>query len=109
MRDPHIPIACTLSRRQFPKRKELVQRLREEATERRELPNGIRLCFEPESDRVTKLAKLVDLERACCPLLTFQIYAPAAGPIWLEVTGPAAAQQIIHELVPERAPTDGES
>ena len=86
-----------------------MQRLREEATGRRELSNGIRLCFEPEPDRVTKLAKLVDLERACCPFLTFQIHAPAAGPIWLEVTGPAAAQQIIQELIPERAATDGAS
>jgi hypothetical protein len=100
MTNPDIPIACALSQRQFAERKELVQRLAQEATERRKLPNGVGLRFKPVSGRVTELAKLVDLERACCPFLTFRIDAPAGGPVWLELTGTAAAQEIIRELIP---------
>ena len=100
MTNPDIPIACALNQGQLAERKELVQRLAQEATERRKLPNGVGLRFKPVSGRVTELAKLVDLERACCPFLTFRIDAPAGGPVWLELTGTAAAQEIIRELIP---------
>jgi hypothetical protein len=98
MINPDIPIACPLSHGQFAERRELVQHLLQETTERRELPNGVGLRFKPVSGRVTELAKLVDLERACRPFLTFRIDAPAGGPVWLELTGTAAAQEIIREL-----------
>ena len=100
-----IPIACTLDQAQFAERKELVNRLAQEARERRNLPHGIGLSFEPISSRVTELAKLVDLERTCCPFLTFKIEAQAGGHVWLELTGPAAAQEIIRELIPEVSST----
>ena len=93
-----IPIACALGHGQLAERKELVQHLSQEATERRELPNGVGLRFKPAPGRVTELAKLVDLERACCPFLTFRIDAPAGGPVWLELTATTAAQEIIREL-----------
>jgi hypothetical protein len=99
-----MPIACALSQAQFAERKRLVNSLAEEATERRSLPNGVRLCFEPISGRVTDLAKFIDIERACCPFLTFRIDAQPGEPIWLELTGPAAAQEIIQELIPEVSP-----
>ena len=101
-----IPIACALNQEQYAERKELVNRLAQEAKERRKLPHGVGLSFEPVSSRVTELAKLVDLERACCPFLAFRIDAPSGGPVWLELTGPAAAQEIIRELIPEVASND---
>ena len=80
-----------------------MKRLRQEATERRNLRDGVGLCFSPVAGRVSELAKLVDLEHACCPFLTFRIEAPAGGPVSLEVTGTgAAAQEIIRELISER-------
>jgi hypothetical protein len=51
--NPDIPIACALSQRQFAERKELVQSLAQEATERRKLPNGVGLSFKPVFGRVT--------------------------------------------------------
>jgi hypothetical protein len=96
-----IPIACILNQTQFAERKELVKRLAQEAKERRKLPHGVGLSFEPVSVRMTELARLVDLERTCCPFLTFRIEAPAGAAVWLEFTGPAAAQEIIRELIPE--------
>jgi hypothetical protein len=97
------PIACALNQAQFAERKRLVDRLAQNATERRSLPNGVGLYFEAISGRVTELAKFVDLERACCPLLTFRIDAQPGKPVWLELTGPVAAQEIIRELIPKIA------
>lgn len=77
----NIPIACALDQAQFAERKRLVNRLAEEAIERRSLPNGVRLCFEAISGRVADLAKFVDLERACCPFLTVRIDAQPGEPV----------------------------
>jgi hypothetical protein len=96
-----IPIACALNQTQFAERKQLVDRLAQEATARHRLPNGVSLCFEAISGRITELAKFVDLEKACCPFLTFRIDAQAGGPVWLVLTGPVAAQEFIQELIPE--------
>jgi hypothetical protein len=101
MTNMDMPIACALNQAQFAERKRLVERLAQEATERRRLPNGVGLCFEAISGRVTELAKFVDLERVCCPFLTFRIDAQPGEPVWLELTGPVAAQEIIRELIPE--------
>ena len=95
------PIACALDQSQFAERKRLVERLVEQATERRTLPNGVRLRFEANAGRATELAKFVDMERSCCPFLAFRIDAKPGECISLELTGPIPAQQIIRELVPE--------
>jgi hypothetical protein len=96
-----LPIACALDQTQFAERKQLVERLAEQATERQTLPNGVLLRFEPISGRAIELATFVDLERSCCPFLTFRIDAKPGEPISLELTGPIPAQQIIRELIPE--------
>jgi hypothetical protein len=77
----NIPIACALNQTQLAERREMVERLAQEAKERRKLRHGVGLSFEPVSNRVTDLAKLVDLERTCCPFLTFRIEAPAGGAV----------------------------
>ena len=106
MTNTDIPIACALDQVELAERRELVKRLAQEAKERRKLPHGVGLSFEPVSGRVTELAKLVDLERACCPFLTFRIEVPAGGSVWLELTGSPAALEIIRELIPEVASND---
>ena len=106
MKNTDIPVACALDQVELAERRELVKRLAQEAKERRKLPHGVGLSFEPVSGRVTELAKLVDLERACCPFLTFRIEVPAGGSVWLELTGSPAALEIIRELIPELASSD---
>jgi hypothetical protein len=96
-----LPIACSLDHAQFAERKRLVDRLAQEATVRQSTPNGVRLSFEAVSGRVTELAKFVDVERSCCPFLTFRIDAKPGERISLELTGPVPAQEIIRELIPE--------
>jgi hypothetical protein len=49
---------------------------------------------------VSQLASFIELEGACCPFLTFRIDVRAGDSVWLELTGPAAAQEIIRELIP---------
>ena len=94
-----IPLACALDKAQFEKRKALVDRLAQGATERKAIPNGFALRFWPESGLVTQIARFVELERACCPFLTFRIDVRAGDSVWLELTGPAAAQGVIRELI----------
>lgn len=100
-RNLELPIACALDQAQLAERKGLVERLAEEATERQTLPNGVRLRFEAIAGRATELAKFVDMERSCCPFLTFRIDAKPGDCISLELTGPIPAQEIIRELIPE--------
>jgi hypothetical protein len=95
-----IPIACALDKAQFEERKALVDRLAQRATERKAIPSGLALRFGQESGLVSQLASFVELERACCPFLTFRIDVRAGDLVWLELTGPAAAQEIIRELIP---------
>jgi hypothetical protein len=95
-----IPIACALDKAQFEERKALVDRLAQRATERKAIPSGLALRFGRESGLVSQIASFVELERACCPFLTFRIDVRAGDSVWLELSGPAAAQEIIRELIP---------
>jgi hypothetical protein len=95
-----IPIACALDKAQFEERKALVDRIAQRAIERKAIPSGFALRFGRESGLVSQLASFVELERACCPFLTFRIDVRAGDSVWLELTGPAAAQEIIREIIP---------
>ena len=93
-------LACAMDKAQFEERKALVDRLGQRATERKAIPSGFALRFGRESGLVSQLASFIELEGACCPFLTFRIVVRAGDSIWLELTGPAAAQEIIRELIP---------
>jgi hypothetical protein len=99
--NPEIPIACALNQAQFAERKRLVDGLAQEAIERRMLRNGVRLSFDANPGRMSDLANFVELERTCCPFLTFRIGVHPGTSVWIELTGPAAAQKIIRELIPD--------
>jgi hypothetical protein len=65
----------------------------------RSLPLGYAYGFEPTAEVLAQLGGLVDLERRCCPFLTFRIVAEAGNqPIWLEVTGPEEAKSVIADF-----------
>jgi hypothetical protein len=94
------PIACTLNETEFQKRRQTILRLIGGAALKvAPLPMGRAFHFEPTSEILSQLVSLVDLERRCCPFLTFRIVVePANRPICLEVTGPAEAQSMIADL-----------
>jgi hypothetical protein len=61
-----------------------------------ELPDGYAYTFAATSDALAKMTQLVDMERKCCPFLTFKIVVEAAAAAMrLEVTGPMEAKRVI--------------
>jgi hypothetical protein len=90
-----IPIACNLSDSELRERRETILKFfRQSLVKVRPLPLGLAFTFQPSSEVLTGLAELVDLERKCCPFLTFRIVVEAGDlPIRLEVTGTAAAKK----------------
>jgi hypothetical protein len=95
-----IPIACNLSDSELRERRQTILNFfRESLVKVRPLALGLAFSFEPSSEVLTRLAELVDLERKCCPFLTFRIVVEAGDlPIRLEVTGTAAAKKVIADL-----------
>ena len=65
------------------------------AIETVEVENGYTYRFSPAPDLLTSLANLVELERQCCPFLTFRIVVQPKQPIALEVTGPPETKSVI--------------
>jgi hypothetical protein len=95
-----IPIACNLSDSELRERRQTILNFfRHSLLKVRPLPLGLAFSFQPSSEVLTRLAELVDLERKCCPFLTFRIVVEAGDlPIRLEVTGTAAAKRVIADL-----------
>jgi hypothetical protein len=90
--------ACTLAAESRDARKHLLKELVAGAAEKRELADGVSLRFPPERDVVTRLARAIDLERDCCQFLAFRIRVEEkGGPVWLDITGPASAKNLIQE------------
>jgi hypothetical protein len=98
--DMEIPIACNLSDGELRERRETILNFfRQSLLKVRPLPLGLAFSFPPSSEVLTRLTQLVDLERQCCPFLTFRIVVEAGdSPIRLEVTGTAAAKKVIADL-----------
>lgn len=64
------------------------------ALERVSLPEGYGFRFDcSEFDAV---ARFVTNERKCCPFLTFEVeLAAQSGPLWLRMTGPEGAREVL--------------
>jgi hypothetical protein len=93
-------IACTLSDAQLRERRgTILASVRRAAMEVTPLPLGYAYRFQPTSEVLVQLARLIDLERQCCPFLTFKILVEAGGkPVCLEITGPSEAKAIIADF-----------
>jgi hypothetical protein len=95
-----IPIACNLSDSELRERRETILNFfRQSPGQSETLAAGLAFSFQPSSEVLTRLAQLLDLERRCCPFLTFRIVVEAGDlPIRLGVTGAAAAKKVIADL-----------
>ena len=63
------------------------------------LPNGYRYAFTAKAGVLANLADLVGLEHECCRFLSFKIVVESGdSPIWLEVTGPPEAKEMIADF-----------
>ena len=94
------PIACTLTASEMRERREtILNGVRDSALEVKSLPHGYAYHFESTSEVLAALVRLVDLERDCCPFLTFRITVEAGHqPICLEITGPTGAKPVIADF-----------
>jgi hypothetical protein len=94
-----LSIACTLTEAELrSRRKVIMDTFRSMQVTANELEDGFAFSFPTSSGTLQGIAELVDLERQCCPFLTFKIVVAAeqAG-IRLEVTGPREAKKLIAE------------
>ena len=92
-----MTFACRLTDSELRERRNTVLREAGRAVlETREMENGFAYRFPAEDRWLDALARLIGLERQCCPFLCFRLTAePENGPIWLEVTGPPEAKAFL--------------
>jgi hypothetical protein len=96
-------LACNLnaiSESELPTYKSLCARLREAITERRELADGYAFRLSDESMSLVDAARWVNLERLCCPFLTFGLEITGSDhDYWLMLEGPPEAKAIVREAL----------
>ena len=92
-----LPVACTLTEVELRERREgVLRKVRGAVAEVKEVADGYAYRLPADGVWLSELAQLVNLERQCCPFLTFRITAePAGGPLWLEVTGPPGTKDFL--------------
>ena len=95
-----LPVACTLDPATLKTRREgLLADLLRVASDRRDLPDGLRLQFGASSETLALIARAIDAERRCCRFLTFRLVVePDEGPIVLEMTGPTGTREFLDAL-----------
>jgi hypothetical protein len=95
-----LPIACILTDVEMrERRRTILDSVRRAVLDVTSLSLGYAYRFEPTSQVLAELGRLVDLERQCCPFLTFRIVIEAGNqPICLEVTGPPEAKGVIADF-----------
>ncbi|HXM34110.1 MAG TPA: hypothetical protein VN920_02905, partial [Pyrinomonadaceae bacterium] len=95
-----LPIACELTPAEMEERRQgVLPGLLAQAQERIAMADGFRWRFAPRSDLLAAVVQVIDLERQCCRFLRFELTVePAAGPVWLEVTGPKGTAKFLEEL-----------
>lgn len=100
MSDFILPVACSLLDAELQeRRRDVLQKIRNEVSDVRELENGFMYCFPPGGSRIRELADMVELERQCCPFLKFSITVePGNGPVRLEMTGPEGTKEFLAEV-----------
>lgn len=94
------PVACSLTPDELrAAARDLLPGLLADAVEMRPLADGISLRFDAQGNIVQRIASVIERERPCCTFFRFRLtIEPAAGPIWLDVTGPAGTRELLLQL-----------
>ena len=100
MEQTTLAVACNLVPEELQERRNtLLRRVKNAVVAERTLPDGYAYGFPPTGDSLVELANLIAFERQCCPFLSFNLRVePGAGPIWLELTGPAGTRDFLDSL-----------
>jgi hypothetical protein len=95
-------LACDLFALSPPQRRRhamLVAQLAHAVERVQELPNGYEYSYPSNTAVWSALAEWVDLERRCCPFLSFTIQIVPHTPLLLRITGPDGIKLLLkHEL-----------
>jgi hypothetical protein len=96
-----LPITCKLTDSDFQQRRAgLLKTVAGGVVETKELEDGYAYRFPLDPTWVATLAKLITVERECCPFLRFSLrLEPAGGPIWLELTGPPGTKDFLNSIL----------
>ncbi|MGH7576873.1 MAG: hypothetical protein ACREM1_17325 [Longimicrobiales bacterium] len=96
-----VPIACTLDEAAFRERKDgLLADLARRAVGRSETEAGFAFQYAAEDAPFDEITRVIDLERRCCPFLRFRLTVePAAGPVSLELSGPAGSKAFLRGIL----------
>lgn len=82
-------------------------RIFQAAQEVHELPNGYAFQLPNEPGMWLALANFVEHERRCCPFWRFGLTVePHNGPLWLELTGPERAKELLTTALNEEQGED---
>lgn len=85
-------IACTLTADELKETESAWKKLlRLSLVSRQEVAGGVRLTVDPRSEAA--LGKLIDIERECCPWITFELDGPSVA-----MTAPGAGESVIREI-----------
>jgi len=100
MIETKIPIACSLTDGELQqRRKNFLDKVAKSLTAGEELENGFSFRFRLGPGFLQDLAEVVDLERQCCPFLTFTTIVDAGdASAVLELTGPDGTKEMVREL-----------
>ena len=92
-----LPIACTLTAPELHERRlNVLQKVRRAVLEVTELEDGYAYTFPSDSEWLSEVAGLIDLERLCCPFLRFRITVNEnSGRLLLEMTGPEGTKEFL--------------
>lgn len=95
-----IPFACHLTDQELQaRRKNYLEKAAGLLVDSTEIEHGFIYKFPLKSDVLPDLAEIIDLERQCCPFLSFKLIVEAGTDfVSLELTGAEGAKEIIKSL-----------
>ena len=93
-------VSCKLKAEEIAaRRQKLIPGLFDRAAQATDLADGIRFRFDPAPSLLRDLTKVIEREQDCCSFLKFTLTAaPGAGPVILDVTGPAGTAEMLRGL-----------
>ncbi|CAN5596902.1 hypothetical protein BH11BAC1_BH11BAC1_17230 [soil metagenome] len=90
-------LTCKLTSAEMQNRKAtIIESLRKQITERKELENGYAFKFNGSDKMLDELTEFIKTERECCDFFTFNLsIAGDKNEIWLSLTGPMEVKEFI--------------
>lgn len=79
----------------------LVTQLAQVVEDVQELPNGYAFHYSSDTTVWSALTEWIDLERRCCPFLTFVVQLAPHAPLSLHLTGPDGVKTFLMEELPQ--------